>query len=153
MANLFIYGIVGCILLWPALFILGWIFKILGGIIEFVSTRQQRKEWREKEARSKALDREVKQACGNDWIAGLGYRIKKSLYEMREIQNKTNPEQFYRDEDGNLQEVKVEEKEHTIELKTKEFKCPNCGAPLNSVTEKMTATCSYCNIQVAFLKN
>ncbi len=152
MENLIIYGIIGCIFLWPIMVIIGWFFKIIGAILDFFINRKSRREQREKQARSDALDAEVKRVCGNNWVAQMGYRVKKSLYAMREIQNKTNPERFYRDENGLLQEIKEEEEEKKIELKVQDFKCPNCGAPLTSITEKMTAVCSYCNITVAFVK-
>ena len=153
MENVIIYGIIGCIFLWPIMVIIGWVFKIIGAIIEFFINIKPRREQKERQARSAAYDAEVKRVCGNDWIAQMNYRVKKSLYEMREIRNKTHPEEFYRDENGLLQEIKEEKKEKKIELKIQDFKCPNCGAPLDSITEKMTATCRYCNITVAFVKN
>ena len=128
--------------------IISWVCT---GISDWLWVRKVNKENVETAARRKSLDDEAKQHCGDDWIAQMNYKVKKSLFTLREIRAKDHPEEFYRDDKGFLQEIKKPEKENKIELKTKAFKCSNCGAPLGSVNERMQGTCVYCGTTVAFV--
>lgn len=136
--------------LWLTLKIISWMFT---GISDWLWLRKVNKENVATQTHKNALDEEAKQHCGDDWIAQMQYKVKKSLYTLREIRAKDYPEEFYRDEKGFLQLVNPPETEEKIKLKTKDFKCPSCGAPIGSVNDKMRGTCCYCSTEVAFLRS
>ena len=129
------------------------IIKIISGISDWLWVRKVQKENARVQAQRNALDEEAKQHCGDDWIAQMNYKVKKSLYTLREIRAKDHPEEFYRDKDGLLQPVNPPETEEKMTLKTKGFKCPSCGAPIGSVTDRMRGICAYCSTEVAFLRS
>lgn len=130
--------------------IISWVCT---GISDWLWMRKVNKKNAESTARRKSLDEEARQHCGDDWIAQMQYKVKKSLFTLREIRAKDHPEEFYRDDKGFLQLVNPPETEEKINLKTKDFKCPSCGAPIGSVTDKMRGICAYCSTEVAFLRS
>ena len=136
---------------------LGIVLKIISWVCTGISNRiWMRKVKKENEAvqvKRNELDEEAKRVCGDDWVAQLNYKVKKSLNNLRESRAKDHPEEFYRDGNGLLQEIKRPKKENKIKLKTKGFKCPSCGAPLTSVTENMKGICAYCSTEVSFYYN
>lgn len=148
--NLLIVAFLAFMGLCIVLKIISWVCT---GISDWLWMRKTKKENEAIQAKRNELDEEAKRVCGNDWAAQLHYKVKKSLYTLREIRAKDHPEEFYRDKHGLLQEIKKPKKENKIELKTKGFKCPSCGAPLGSVNEHMRGACVYCGTEVAFVGN
>ena len=148
--NLLIIAFVACTALGLVLKIISWVCT---GISDWLWMRKVKKENEAVQKLRNELDEEAKRVCGDDWGAQLKYKINKSLYTLREIRAKEHPEEFYRDGNGLLQDKKKPKKENKIELKTKDFKCPSCGAPLGAVNDEMRGTCIYCGTIVAFVNN
>ena len=146
--NLLIIALIAFVAFGIILKIISWVCT---GISDWLWMRKVKKENEAIQTKRNELDEEAKRVCGDDWTAQLHYKVKKSLYKLREIRAKDHPEEFYRDDNGLLQEIKKPKKENKIELKTKGFKCPSCGAPIGSVTENMRGFCGYCGTEVAFV--
>jgi hypothetical protein len=148
--NLLIIGFIVFVALGIVLKSISWVCT---GISDWLWMRKVKKENKAVQARRDALDEEAKRVCGDNWMDQMQYKVKKSLYTLREIRAKDHPEEFYRDKHGLLQEKNKPKKENKIELKTKGFKCPSCGAPIGTINDEMRGSCNYCGTQVAFVNN